>query len=137
MVGVNYRDIKLNNLWQLTQATNGDAPIVSDIDCLIQDIKLEALTQEGELFFEPSYGWSLLDFIQREDDDLSKIEISERITSKLEKRTEIDIESLKININFSEEALIISLSFKLTNKDRYYSIEINLSRVNVEVVVND
>lgn len=137
MAGYNDTDIKLTESWQLTQATNGDAPIIADIECLIQDIKLEALTQEGELFYDSGYGWSLLDFIQSDDDDLIRLEIKERVKSKLERRSEIDIESVQTGIQFEEDALRLKVSFRLSNGGQDYSIDIELSRVNVEVIEGD
>ncbi len=137
MAGYNDTDIKLTESWQLTQATNGDAPIITGIECLIQDIKLEALTQEGELFYDSDYGWSLLDFIQSDDDDLTRLEIKERVKSKLERRSEIDIESVQTGIQFEEDILRLKVSFRLTNGSQDYSIDIELSRVNVEVIEGD
>lgn len=137
MAGYNDTDIKLTESWQLTQATNGDAPIIADIECLIQDIKLEALTQEGELFYDSDYGWSLLDFIQSDDDDLIRLEIKERVKSKLEKRSEINIESVQTSIQFEEDTLRLKVSFRLSNGGQGYSIDIELSRVNVEVIEGD
>ncbi len=137
MAGYNDTDIKLTESWQLTQATNGDAPIIADVECLIQDIKLEALTQEGELFYDSDYGWSLLDFIQSDDDDLIRLEIKERVKSKLERRSEIDVESVQTGIQFEEDALRLKVSFRLSNGGQDYSIDIELSRVNVEVIEGD
>ena len=136
MAGYNDKDIKLDADWQLTQATNGDAPIVSGIDCLVQDIKLESLTQEGELFYNLEYGWSLLDFIQRDDDDLTRLEIKDRVRNKLEKRVEIDIESVRTEIEFNEDALGLEVSFRLNSGDAV-KIDVALSRVGVEVIEVD
>ena len=136
MAGYNDKDIKLDADWQLTQATNGDAPIVSGIDCLVQDIKLESLTQEGELFYNLEYGWSLLDFIQRDDDDLTRLEIKDRVRNKLEKRVEIDIESVRTEIEFNEDTLGLEVSFRLNSGDAV-EIDVALSRVGVEVIEVD
>lgn len=136
MAGYNDKDIKLDADWQLTQATNGDAPIVSGIDCLVQDIKLESLTQEGELFYNLEYGWSLLDFIQRDDDDLTRLEIKDRVRNKLEKRVEIYIESVRTEIEFNEDALGLEVSFRLNSGDAV-KIDVALSRVGVEVIEVD
>ena len=52
MAGINDTDIRLDDDWQLTQASTGDAPACSGVDCFLQDIRLEAITQPGELFYE-------------------------------------------------------------------------------------
>lgn len=56
MTGLNDTDIRLNDEWQLTQAADGDAPLCSGLDCLYQNIALEAITQPGDLFYDPSFG---------------------------------------------------------------------------------
>lgn len=126
-------DIKLNDMWCLTKATNGDAPTVIDIDCFLQDVKLEALTQEGELFYDESYGWSLMDFMQCENDELTIIEIKNRVREKLSKRELITSESIRSEITFTDDLLCISASFKIIGNNRYFSMEIAVERIKVEV----
>ena len=81
MTGLHDTDIRLNDEWALTQAADGDAPLCSGLECLYQNIILEALTQPGDLFYDASFGWGLYDFIQSEDDDLVRLEIAQRSTS--------------------------------------------------------
>ena len=57
MTGLNDTDIRLNSEWQLTQATDGDAPLCSGLECLYQNIVLEALTQPGDVFYDAEFGW--------------------------------------------------------------------------------
>ena len=44
MAGINDTDIRLDDDWQLTQASTGDAPACSGVDCFLQDIRLEAIS---------------------------------------------------------------------------------------------
>ena len=44
MTGLNDTDIRLTDAWELTRAADGDAPLCSGLDCLYQNIILEALT---------------------------------------------------------------------------------------------
>lgn len=135
MAGLNDTDIKLDTNWQLTQAANGDAPITSNNHCLFQDIQLEALTHEGELFYDESWGWSLFDFIQSQDDELTRTEIEQRIKSKLSNRVEVNSESIKSELKFTNDTVEIYVKFKFLNDDEIYKLNIELDRVNVEVVV--
>ena len=69
ITGANDVDIMLDEDGQPVSDGNGDTALVSDDECWLQDIKNEAMTEEGELFYEDeegdaSYGWSLLDFMQ-------------------------------------------------------------------------
>lgn len=135
MAGLFDTDIKLDENWQLTAAANGDAPITSNTDCLIQDIRLEAMSQEGELFYDEDWGWSLLDFLQMQDDDLTKLEIDQRIKTKLSRREEIDSETIATQLTFEDDKVSIKVAFKFINDSTQYNLDIALDRVNVEVVM--
>lgn len=137
MAGLQNTDIKLDQNWQLTQAANGDAPMLTDIDCFLQDIKLESMTQEGELFYDKDYGWSLLDFLQRDNDDLTRLEIKERVRNKLLRRPEIRAEKIETEVYFNEDFLTVVTQFGLYGTEEQYHIEVDLSRVSVEVVTDD
>lgn len=135
MAGLHDTDIKLDNNWQLTSAANGDAPLASDKECIIQDIRLEALSQEGELFYDEDWGWSLLDFMQVQDDELERIEIEQRIRTKLSRREEIDNETIKIGLSFQDDKMTVKTTFKFIDDSKQYDLEVLLDRVRAEVVV--
>lgn len=131
------RDIRLDENWHLTQAADGDAPIVSEYDSLLQEIRLEAVTQEGELFFDTAWGWSLLDFLQSQDDELTRLEVQERIKSKLRQRPEVDFDSVQIELTAFQDAFRILTSFRFMGEDELRTIDVQLDRVKVEVVASD
>lgn len=54
---------------------SGEEALAGGLDCFLQDIRLEALTMEGECFFDSDYGWSLLDFCHREIGELEELQI--------------------------------------------------------------
>lgn len=56
ITGENDVDIMLDEDGQPVSDGNGDAALVSNDDCWLQDIKNEALTEEGELFYEDEEG---------------------------------------------------------------------------------
>ena len=132
-----YTDVKLNDEWQLTQATNGDAPLVSDLDAFLQDVRLESITQEGELFYDKAYGWSLMDFLQGSDDGFKMLEIKERVKSKLAARPEIDTESISVEVTFEKDLLFIHAYFQIYGLDTVHRIAVSLNRVQVEVTMLD
>ncbi|MBU5312213.1 hypothetical protein KQI38_09255 [Tissierella carlieri] len=135
MAGLYDSDIKLDENWQLTSAVNGDVPLASDTDCFIQDIRLEALSQEGELFYDELWGWSLMDFIQTQDNELTRLEIEQRIKTKLSRREEIDNETIKTVLSFEDDKVSVKVAFKFINDSRKYNLDILLDRVRVEVVM--
>ena len=126
MTGLNDTDIRLNSEWQLTQATDGDAPLCSGLECLYQNIVLEALTQPGDVFYDAEFGWGLYDFIQSED--------TERVRLKLQKREVILPESIEISIAFEDDAVVLHCSFRFAEEDERRELDVIIGAVSVEVV---
>ena len=135
MAGLNDTDIKLDGNWQLTSAANGDLPLVTRLDCLLQDIQLEALSQEGELFYDEAWGWSMLDFMQAQDDDLTRVEIIQRVKVKLSQRPDVNPDTIRTHVEFEDDVITIEVVFKFFGDSQDYRLAIGLDRVNIEVVI--
>ncbi len=138
IIGENEVDILLNGNGQPALDGTGEAALVSGDECWLQDIKNEALTQEGELFYEDeegndSYGWGLLDFFQAEGDDFLIQEIQQRIRAKMVKRDYIDAASIHTEVAFDGHLCHISVIFKRIDKDQEYNVGIETD--GVEVIV--
>lgn len=133
MTGLSDTDIRLNNNWQLTQAADGDAPVCSGLDCLYQNIALEALTQPGDIFYDLDFGWGLYDFIQSEDSDLTRLEITERVKMKLKKREVILTESIGVRIEYHEDNFLLYCSFKFNEESEPRNLNVVIGAVAVEV----
>ena len=127
-------DIKLDDDWQLTPAATGDAPVTDDESGFLQTLQIEALTQEGELFYDEDFGWSLLDFIHQPDNELTRIEISSRIIRKLTAHEEIIPDSVEISQKWTSDLLNIYIKFQLISGTQQ-SLTLSLNRVQVEVTV--
>lgn len=134
MTGLNDTDIRLSDEWQLTQATDGDAPLCSALECLYQNIILEALTQPGDLFYDPSFGWGMYDFIQSEDEGLTRLEIAQRAWAGLRKREVIVPESIQVDVGFEDDTFVLYCSFKFDEEETTRSLNVIISAVGVEVV---
>lgn len=134
MTGLSDTDIRLSDAWQLTQAADGDAPLCSGLDCLYQNIALEAITQPGDVFYDLEFGWGLYDFIQSEDSDLTLLEITERAKTKLRKREIIIPESIQVTIDFQEESYLLYCSFTFNEEDEPRSLNVIIGAVTVEVI---
>lgn len=138
LTGENDVDIMLDENGQPVSDQNGDVALVSDDMCWLQDLKNEALTEEGELFYEDaegeeSYGWGLTQFAQGEYDEFLAMEIQQRIRSKLAKREYIDARSIQTTVNFDGHIYHIRIAFrkKDSNSETYMDIESN----GVEVIL--
>ena len=140
MTGLNDTDIRLNSEWQLTQATDGDAPLCSGLECLYQNIVLEALTQPGDLLIfcfhriRQLFYIFLYDFIQSEDTELTRLEITQRVRLKLQKREVILPESIEISIAFEDDAVVLHCSFRFAEEDERHELDVIIGAVSVEVV---
>lgn len=134
MTGLNDTDIRLSDEWQLTQAADGDAPLCSGLECLYQNIILEALTQPGDLFYDETFGWGLYDFIQSEDNDLTRLEIAQRARVGLQRREVILPESIQIDVGFEDDSFVLYCSFQFAEEeDTARSFTVVISAVSVEV----
>lgn len=132
MTGLHDTDIRLSN-GGLTQAADGDAPLCSGLDCLYQSIALEAVTQPGDLFYDPTFGWGLYDFIQSEDDELTRLEIVQRARLGLQKLEVILPESIKTAVEFSDDKIRLHCSFRFSQEDTARQLNVIISAVDVEV----
>lgn len=125
-------DIKLNEDWELTASASGDAPVVSGMDCYIQTLRIEALTQEGELFYDTGFGWSLMDFMHAQDDELTRTELEGRCLKKLAVHTEIQAASISVSQIWSDEQIQLLIRFK-TVDGTDWELPISISRIKVVV----
>ena len=125
---------RLSDEWQLTQAADGDAPLCYNLECLYQNIILEALTQPGDLFYDLSFGWGLYDFIQSEDDDLTRLEIAQRARAGLQRREVILPESIQIDVDFEDDAFVLRCYFEFDTEETGRTLTVIISAVDVEVI---
>lgn len=137
MTGLNDTDIKLTDEWQLTRAADGDAPLCSGLECLYQNIALEAVTQKGDLFYDLDFGWSLYDFIQSEDDELTRLEIAQRARLGLQKREVILPETIETSVDHVDDAFRLYCSFQFAEESEPRQLNVAIGPVNVEVVNDD
>ena len=132
-------DIAQSPSGNLVQSANGDLSIFEKNAAIMQDIKNEAITYPGDLFYNEEYGWGLYDFMHREidlTDDLLKTGIQHRISTNLAKREYIDMSSLSIDIFFNEFGTFeIQISFRFEDEDEPSQMKVNLDRVGIEVVL--
>lgn len=137
MTGLHDSDILLDDQWQLTQAKDGDAPLCSDLDCLYQNIALEALTQPGDLFYDSSFGWGLYEFIQSEDDELTRLEIAQRAKTALAKREAILPETIQADVSFDDDVIRLRCSWQFAEEAGTRELDVIIDAVSVEVIADD
>lgn len=134
MTGLKDTDIRLDDSWRLTQAADGDAPLCSNLDCLYQNIVLEAITQPGDLFYDTEWGWGLYDFIQSEDTELTRLEITQRVRSKLQRREVILPETINVKIAYADDAFRLRCTFRFAGENEDRELNAVVDAVTVEVL---
>lgn len=131
-------DLMMDDNGQPVISAAGESLMVSGIDCFLQDVRNEAVTMEGECFWDADYGWSMLDFIQQERDELLQTRISNRVKQKLSRRSEINQQSITVAVSFlDDDVTAVSVAFKIKNSDVSYEIDLNVDGVETEVVLVD
>ena len=131
-------DLMMDDQGQPAISAAGESQMVSGIDCFLQDVRNEAVTTEGECFWDADYGWSMLDFLHQEQDELLQIRISNRVKQKLSRRSEINQQSISVVVAFlNNDVTEVKVAFKIKNSDVSYEIDLNVDGVETEVVLVD
>ena len=137
IVGEDNTDIKLDANGQPVPDKNGDFATVSGDECWEQDLRLEAHTEEGELFYEEedgdeAYGFGLLDFVHAENDEFTQTEIMQRVRGKLAKRTYLDLAKTTQEVTFRDGIYYDSVSISKNDSNDEYNMELSTEEVEVE-----
>ena len=131
-------DLMMDDNGQPVVSAAGENLMVSGIDCFLQDVRNEAVTMEGECFWDADYGWSMLDFIQQERDELLQTRISNRVKQKLSRRSEINLQSITVVVSFlDDDVTAVKVALKIKNSDVTYEIDLNEEGVDTEEVLVD
>lgn len=130
-------DIKMKENGNVLSSANSDFEVISENGAILQDIVNEAITYEGDLFYDESYGWSLYDFLHKEfglNNVLLETELKHRIQTKLYKREYIDSSSIDVSVSFSQGVCICDVSFRFQEEEFDRKLKISLDRIKIEVV---
>ena len=88
----------------------------------------------GDGVYDAEFGWGLYDFIQSEDTELTRLEITQRVRLKLQKREVVLPESIEISIAFEDDAVVLHCSFRFAEEDERRELDVIIGAVSVEVV---
>ena len=129
IVGENNTDIMLDPNGQPVADSSGDFKTVSGDACWEQDLRLEALTEPGELFYEDengdeAYGFGLLDFSHAENDEFTQ-------KDKLSKRTYLDQRKTRQKISFENGVFRDYVAVSKQDAVDEYNVELTTEEVEV------
>ena len=128
-------DIMMDETGQPVPLASGAESLVAGIDSFLQDIRNEAVTAEGECFYDLDYGWSLLDFLHRDYNELEELRIKNRVAEKLKRHEEINQHSIQVSISTVEDTMLIHVGFKIKNEDVSYQMDLRID--GAEVTISD
>ena len=117
IVGEDNTDIKLDANGQPVPDKNGDFATVSGDECWEQDLRLEAHTEEGELFYEDEDGDEAYGFGLR---------------GKLAKRTYLDLAKTTQEVTFRDGIYYDSVPISKNDSNDEYNMELSTEEVEVE-----
>lgn len=137
IIGLDDTDIMLDQDGQPVVDQNGDLATVSGDACWKQDLRLEAHTDEGELFYEDeygseAYGFGLNDFVHMENDEFAQTELGQRIRGKLAKRTYLDPAKTAQEISFENGVYKNHITVSKNNESDSYNIDLSTDEVEVQ-----
>lgn len=81
---------------------------------------------------DEAYGFGFLDFAHGEDDELTRMEIGQRVRDKLAKREYLDQRKTMQNISFENGVFIDQISVAKQDSKEEYNIELSTNEVEVE-----
>ena len=127
-------DIAIDEQGNFIPAPDGDVEMISGYECLIQEIKNEMNTEPGDLFYDLDYGYGLLDFVQKVNDEITRLEYTQRIRNKLSRHELVDPNTVKVDISeWDLKCIKTKVSFKAADKEIELDVTVT-DRVQVEVV---
>lgn len=130
-------DIRLDDRYQLLPQAGGSPMLTDGSDCLLQELRLEAVTQPGDLFYDADYGWGLMEFCHRAADELTVLEITQRITTKLARRGDIDIQTVRVKVDSRDDSVLVHISFQFIDDAQRHTLDLSIGRVQIEVIAID
>lgn len=120
-------DLMVDGTGQPGALASGGESLAKGIDSLLQDIRLEALTTEGECFYDRDYGWSLSDYLHKDFGELEELGIKNQVTQKLKRREEIDPYSILVDVaRIQDDTIKIHVEFKIVNEDVSYQMDLSM-----------
>lgn len=93
---------------------NGDLQLISNDDCLLQDLRSKMCTSKGALFYDIKYGAGILNFIHQTVDDNTILSLKQQVSIALNDNR-IEMNSIDINISPIDSGVNIEIDFFTRN----------------------
>lgn len=129
-------DLAMNDGMLIADST-GDLMIFSDRDSIIQDIRNELTSFDGDVFDaeDGEYGYGLPEFINLEATEINQLELEQRIKSKLAANEYLDQEETDVQIiSWDMNGIRLEIPIQLQGEDIRLQIFIAKGLIDVEEV---
>lgn len=116
---------------------SGDLTFTTDRQSLLQDLKNELTSFDGDLFDaeDGEYGYGLQEFINLEADDINQLELEQRIVTKLKENEFVNANEIAIEVvKWDYDGISLEASFEFLSQDERLKILIDKGLVTVEEV---
>ena len=127
-------DIELDDDCNFVIASDGDAQIIQGIECVLQDVKDELMTYIGNLFYDETYGGKLIKFVNRPNNEINRIELTQNIEEIVSRNEMVEPESIECDvIQWDLKQIVLYISFFIDKQQQALNVEIG-ENINVKVV---
>lgn len=117
--------------------SSGDLVFSTDRQSLLQDLKNELTSFDGDLFDaeDGEYGYGLQEFINLEADEINQLELEQRIITKLKENEFVNANEITIEvIKWDYHGITLEASFEFLSQDERLQILIDKGLATVEEV---
>lgn len=128
-------DILLGGGFQPATQSDGDTATISGNVCFLQTLRVEAASAEYDLWYDPDWGWSLIDFAGRQHSELAELEIEQRVRRKLSAHEDISAESVAVIPKWSDEAIGVEVWFRVIGDDELHQLNASIGKTEIEVII--
>jgi len=129
-------DIRIENGDFVTNPT-GDLQLVSDRDCLVQDLKHMLRSPADALFLHPGWGAGLEQFLQKADTPLNRLDLQQAVQEGLESDPRMQAGSAAATvINWDRDSIQVQATSTPIGDPNPLSLILDLAGgdINVEVI---
>lgn len=132
------QDIALDTSGQPLVASTGELVLTEGVATGLQDIRLRLTTYIGSLFYDKSFGSTLPDWMQDENDALARIGFAAEVKRCIGTDPRVTAGSTACTVlDWDENSLSVRAAFGFIDDDHVYNLVIDVDRSKKEMVIQD
>lgn len=135
-----WTDIYLDDDGNFREASDGDMQVVTGTTAILQDIKHELETVKSSYLFDTQYGSLLINYLQRENTELSRQELIQDVEDTLRRHPSVRPGSIIVTADsWTTREIAFSVTFRLraANDEQQVGMQVMITVDGVQVVRSD